>query len=93
MAYAKCIARCDKPNIEFWADNCTAQNKNWTLYTLFVLLVNALWGPESITMKYLEKGHTFMSADAVHALIGKRMKHTETVLTFDDFVNLCSKAS
>ena len=56
-------------------------------------MVNSDWGPESISVKYLVKGHTFMGADAVHGLSGKKMKWSATVLTFDDFVLLCQSAS
>ena len=51
------------------------------------------WGPETITMKYLEKDHTFMPADAIHGNIGKLIRKTSTVATFDDFVQLCEKAN
>ena len=30
----------DSDNIVIWVDNCSAQNKNWTLYTALVTLVN-----------------------------------------------------
>ena len=52
-SYVKAVTFCDKNHVEFWADNCGAQNKNWTLYNALVLVVNAERGPESITMKYL----------------------------------------
>lgn len=55
----------------FWVDNCSAQNKNWVLYTSFVTMVNSEWGPKSITLKYFEPGHSFMKADYVHGGIGK----------------------
>ena len=50
-------------------------------------------GPETITIKYLEKGHTFMSADAMHGDIVKLFHKISTVATFDDFVQLCEKAN
>lgn len=56
----------------FWADNCTAQNKNWILYTAFVIIVNENAGPDSITIRYLTKGHTHMSADGIHGNIEKK---------------------
>ena len=54
----------DVANFVFWADNCSAQNKNWHLFTLFTTVVNGKDVPHlnSITMK----GHTFMSADTYH---------------------------
>ena len=92
-AYIKAISFCVENHIEFWAEKCFAQNKNWTLYTAFVCAVNSDWGPESISIKYLVKGHTFMGADAVHGNIGNKMKKASIILTYDDFVTLCKKAS
>ena len=74
----------------FWADNCTAQNKNWTLYTALVWCVNQEWGPVAITIKYLERGHSFMRADSVHGVLGRKLKKTPNVYTFEDFVELCA---
>ena len=55
----------------FWTDNCSAQNKNWVFYTALAQIVNSDWGPDSVTVKYLQTGHTFMAADNVHGTIGK----------------------
>jgi len=69
----------------FWVDNCSAQNKNWTLYTAMVSYVNHESGPESITFKYLIAGHTFMSADAFHASVEKQLRKKKNLYDFDDF--------
>lgn len=66
-----------------WADNCTGQNKNWTLYTALVQVVNQESGPNSITLKYLTKGHTHMSADSAHGCIEKRLKKVGNVYDFE----------
>ena len=65
----------DVANFIFWADNCSVQNKNWHLFTLFTTLVNCKNAPhlKNITLKYFERGHTFMSADAYHHLEEKDM--------------------
>ena len=62
----------DKRKCTFWMDNCTSQNKNWTIYTAMVDEVNRPGGPEEIVFKYFEKGHTFMSADSFHHLVVRR---------------------
>ena len=43
----------DVANFVFWTDNCSAQNKNWHLFTLFTTVVNGKDVPHlnSITMK------------------------------------------
>ena len=51
------------------------------------------WRPETITIKYLVKGHTFMAVDAIHGNIGKLFRKTSTAATFDGFVQICEKAS
>ena len=62
------------------------------MFTGLTQCVNT-WGPETITIKYLEKGHAFMEADAIHGNIGKLFSKTSFVATFDDFVQLCEKAN
>ena len=92
-SFIKCIILDATSRILFWADNCSAQNKNWTLYTALVQCVNAAWGPDEVVIKYLQRGHTFMKADLVHGVIGRKMKKGENIFTFDDFVELCNNAS
>ena len=53
-----------------------------------VSVANTEWGPEEITIKYLEPGHTYMKADCVHEIIGKRMKHTPEIVSFKELTNL-----
>ena len=92
-SYIKCVSMSGKPHIIFWADNCTAQNKNWTLFTALCWCVNQEWGPNSIVIKYFEKGHTFMRADSVHGKIGTKMGKTPNVYNFEDFVQLCNSSA
>ena len=65
-SFIKCIILDATSHILFWADNCSGQNKNLTLYTALVQCVNAAWGPD------LQEGHTFMKADSVHGGIGRK---------------------
>ena len=75
----------DKDHFIIWADNCSAQNKNWWLFTALVTEVNRPTGPLSVTIKYLEPGHTFMSADSFHHQIELCMKKRNRVDDFSDF--------
>ena len=77
--------------ILLWADNCSGQNKNWFVFTSLVQCLNS-WGPNKITLKYLERNHIFMAADSVHGNIGTAMKSTSQISTFADFADL-SKTS
>jgi len=54
----KCLVTCGSDRVVFWADNCSAQNKNWTLFTAIACCVNAEWGPSEVCIKFLERGHT-----------------------------------
>ena len=46
----------------------------------------------SITMKYFEKGHTFMSADTYHHLVEKAMCEVKNVYDYRDFVSCLEKS-
>jgi len=76
-------------------DNCGPQNKNWTLYSSMVAIVNDESIPVTeINCKYLTAGHTQMLADTVHANIEKRIHRVGDVYDIEDFlrvVNDCMK--
>ena len=91
-AFLQLIRQCNEDHIWLWADNCSSQNKNWYLFTGLAQCVNTS-GPETITIKYLEKGHTFMAADAIHGNIGKLFRKTSTVATFNGLAQLCEMAN
>ena len=48
---------------------------------------------EKITVKYLEPGHTFMSADSVHGLIEKEMNRVGNVEDFPGFSRCIARCS
>jgi len=81
----------NKPLI-LWLDNCSAQNKNWILFSMLIRAVNHFNFP-AITLKFFEPGYTFMAADSVHAGIEKQMKKQKDVYDFPQFVNLVEAAS
>ncbi|CAK1588934.1 unnamed protein product [Parnassius mnemosyne] len=84
--YAFIQANRDMEHLYIWADNCTAQNKNWTLYTAMIIIVNnSLNNLKSVTISYLTKGHTHMSADAVHGNIEMKMRRQRNIYDFQDF--------
>jgi hypothetical protein len=76
------------PELVLWLDNCSAQNKNWTLYTAMVGFLSQLKDDialKTITFKYFEAGHTFMSADSFHALAEKSFKKAVNLYDFNDY--------
>ena len=76
----------------FWADNCGPQNKNWYLFSSLLQSVSSTSGPLSITLKYLEKGHTFMRSDSIHGMIGKALRKEPELFDYDDLVALLKNA-
>ena len=83
----------DLKRVVFWLDNCGAQNKNWTLFTMLLHLVNSkIVATEEVELKYLEKGHTFMSADSKHKQIQQEMRNMRKIYDFDDFQTCVKKA-
>ena len=75
-AYVTALKReRDVKHVIYWMDNCTAQNKNWCLLTSLVCLVNSdTVQIEDLTLKYLEPGHNFMSADLIYHGVEREMK-------------------
>lgn len=74
--YKALLEERDVEHILYWCNNCSAQNKNWILFTMLVSVVNSnLIVANDITIKYFEPGHTFMSADSVHHGVEMSMKH------------------
>lgn len=86
----------DVKHVIYWVGNCTAQNKNWCLLTTLVTVVNDPRNPlEDITLKYFERGHTFMSADSIHHGVEKEMRKRPegAVLDFEDFKNVIASSN
>ena len=80
----------DIENVTFWVDNCSAQNKCWWLFTALCDAINneRNMDLQSVTLKYFEKGHSFMSADSYHRLVEKGMKSVKNVYDFDDWLGV-----
>ena len=80
----------DVENFIFWVDNCSAQNKCWYLYNFLCHAVNGSVNEtvQSVTLKYFERGHSFMSADSYHHLVEKGMNEKRNVYDFKDFVDV-----
>ena len=83
----------DCRDIIIWADNCSGQNKNWSLYTCLTTRVNQTDTLDSVTIRYLEKGHTFMAADSFHSRVEASLKHTPSLFDITDLCNVIEHAS
>lgn len=73
----------DKKHICTWADNCSGQNKNWSIFSFLLFTVNNQHiMAETITIKFFEPCHTFMSADSLHHLVEKGLRENPKVYDF-----------
>lgn len=87
--YAFFVSNRDKQTIVLWLDNCSSQNKNWTLISFFLYIVNSSEvSVQTIEVKYFEPGHTFMSSDAFHHQVELALKHKKKVYDFEDFAGV-----
>lgn len=80
--------------IVFYSDNCTGQNKNKYITSMYMFAVQNL-NIKSITHKFLIRGHTQNEADSVHSLIEKEVKKNLTagpIFTADQYVALIKNA-
>ena len=67
-------------NIVLWANNCSQwSKKKMVLHIMVRYEVNRNDEPDTITVKYLAKGHTFMSANPSHHQTEKAMKQMKNV--------------
>ncbi|XP_047503855.1 uncharacterized protein LOC125048927 [Pieris napi] len=84
-----------KLDIIFYSDNCCGQQKNQYIIALYVYAVYHLDFINSITHKYLIKGHTQNEGDNVHSLIergvGKALK-SGPIYTPDQYVHIIRNA-
>lgn len=68
-----CKESPEAKNVIFYSDNCCGQNKNKYIASLYLFAVQNL-NINSITHKFLIRGHTQNEADSVNSLIEKEVK-------------------
>ena len=93
-AYWKAIQQLSSfSKFTFCCDNCSAQNKNWTLISCLWQCAERVDGPEKIELRYWEKGHTYMRPDAVHGTIGFKTKKIGSIYDWNDLTETISQSS
>lgn len=76
LKYLRCLndkAEC-AIDVIFYSDNCCGQQKNNFMMALYKHAVTTLTNINSITHKFLIKGHTQNEGDSVHSTIEKEVK-------------------
>ncbi|CAG9790210.1 unnamed protein product [Diatraea saccharalis] len=59
----------------FYCDNCTGQNKNRVILSLFKYFLQTSQNLQTIQINYLLPGHTYMPVDSMHAVIKREVKN------------------
>ncbi|XP_075986434.1 uncharacterized protein LOC142983446 [Anticarsia gemmatalis] len=72
----KSVSSSEKLHIIFYSDNCCGQQKNQFIFSMYIYAVKNLPNIQSITHKFLIKGHTQNEGDSVHSTIEKQIKKT-----------------
>lgn len=84
--YSFFLRHRDDEHIVLWLDNCSSQNKNWSLLAFFIYVVNSdVFNIKKLEIKFFEPGHTFMSADSFHHQVEMSLKRKRKVFDFADF--------
>lgn len=92
--YAFLLENRDRTSVTIWLDNCSSQNKSWSLICFFLYFVNSSeTAVEKITIKYFQPGHTFMSADAFHHQVEQFLRRNKKVYDFYDFMNVVKQSN
>lgn len=84
----------DVEKVTFFVDNCNAQNKNKILYSALLRYINNVDNKitKTIKIEYFEPGHSYMTADSIHAAITKKINKSPDLYDFDDFVRIISES-
>src|SRR5258705_4286135 len=84
----------DHEKVILWLDNCSAQNKNYVIFSALMAAVNsARISTSEIILRYLVSGHTSMSPDGIHGKIEQKMRKPGNVYDITDFEKICKEAT
>lgn len=61
-------------DVIFYSDNCCGQQKNYAMFAMYSEAVKTMPHINSITHKYLVRGHTQNEGDSVHSVIEAQIK-------------------
>ncbi|KAL0833092.1 hypothetical protein ABMA28_001202 [Loxostege sticticalis] len=70
----KISATAEDLDVVFYSDNCAGQQKNKFMISMYLYAVKTLPNLNSITHKYLIKGHTQNEGDSAHSQIEREVK-------------------
>lgn len=70
----------DIKHVVTYSDSCGGQNRNQFIASAMMYVVNNTQ-IETVDLKFLESGHTYLEADAMHATIERARKHKKVYTT------------
>lgn len=79
------------PNVKhlvLWSDCCGGQNRNIKIVLMLKVVLNSHPTLRTITLKYLESGHTFLPNDTDFSKIETQLKFHERIYTVDEYINV-----
>lgn len=85
----------ERLDVIFYSDNCCGQQKNHFLIAMYLYAVNTFEFLNSITHKFMIKGHTQNEGDSVHSVIERRIKKrlkSGPIYTPDQYVDVIRSA-
>lgn len=91
----KSASTSENLKIIFYSDNCCGQQKNQFVFSMYIYAIKNLSNIESITHKFLIKGHTQNEGDAVHSTIEKQIKKvlkSGPIYVPDQYINAIRQA-
>lgn len=77
--------------IIMFSDNCSGQNKNFTLLMFYLTYIHRGRFSE-ITHVYFQPGHTYMAADSDFGIIEKNMRCHNYIFTPDEHIDIIKKS-
>ena len=80
LSFIEKLSKTGKRKLVMYSDNCCGQNKNRYFVTMLWYALQK-FGMQSITQKYLEKGHTFNEGDSIHSSIENVSRHNKIYTT------------
>lgn len=76
-----------------YSDNCPGQNKNIKMVlSLMRFISNPLCNIETIDMKFLVSGHTFLASDRDFALIEKKIQERQNIYLPSEYIDIITTA-
>lgn len=80
-------------NLVLWSDCCGGQNRNIKIVLMLKALLNSHPSLETITLKYLESGHTFLPNDTDFSKIEYQLKYHQCNYTPEEYISVmnCQK--